>query len=105
MSAPAPAIKRNLEAAYGSISIPVMHLTGTKDFVEILPQTKAEDRRIPYDHMSNAEAYLIIYNDGDHMIFSGRERAAGTPNQIAQDAKFHESIRRCTTVFWGRVSE
>ena len=26
---------------------PTMHTTGTKDFVEILPKTKVEDRRIP----------------------------------------------------------
>ena len=34
----------------------------------------AADRRIPYDHMSRAETCLVIFNDGDHFIFSGRER-------------------------------
>ena len=29
--------------------------------------------------MSNAESYLIIYNDGDHMIFSGRDRIDRVP--------------------------
>lgn len=99
MSAPAPAIRREMDKAFGSITIPVMHMTGTKDFVEILPQTTAADRRIPFDQMSNAETCLVIFNDGDHMIFSGRERA-GTPAKLAQDAAFQKLICTGTTAFW-----
>lgn len=99
MSAPAPAIRREMDRAFGSITIPVMHLTGTKDFVEILPQTKVEDRRIPFDQMSNSETCLVIFKDGDHMIFSGRERLA-TPEKLAQDAIFQKLICAGTTAFW-----
>lgn len=99
MSAPAPAIRREMDKAYGSITIPVMHMTGTKDFLEMLPQTTAADRRIPFDHMSNSETCLVIFNDGDHFIFSGRERA-GTPEKLAQDATFQKLICAGTTAFW-----
>lgn len=100
MSAPAPAIRRDLDATYASITIPMMHMTGTKDFLEILPQTTAADRRIPFDHMSRAETCLVIFNDGDHFIFSGRERVAAKPEKLAQDAIFQKLICACTSAFW-----
>jgi predicted dienelactone hydrolase len=100
MSAPAPMSKRDLDTTYGSIKIPTMHMTGTKDFLEILPQTKAEDRRIPFDHMGHAETCLVIFNDGDHMIFSGRERTSATPEKLEQDAMFQTLICAATSAFW-----
>lgn len=100
MSAPAPAIRRDLGATYGSITIPVMHFTGTKDFLELLPQTTAADRRIPFDHMNHAETCLIIFKDGDHFVFSGRERLPGASEKREQDATFHRLICAGTTAFW-----
>lgn len=100
MSAPAPTIRRDLDGTFASIKIPVMHMTGTKDFLELLPQTTAADRRIPFDHMSQAETCLVIFNDGDHFIFSGRERMAASPERIAQDAVFQKLICASTTAFW-----
>jgi predicted dienelactone hydrolase len=100
MSAPAPAIRRELDKTFDSITMPVMHLTGTKDFLEILPQTSAADRRLPFDHMSRSETCLVIFNDGDHFIFSGRERMAATPEKLAQDARFQKLICAGTTAFW-----
>jgi hypothetical protein len=49
--------------------------------------------------MSNSETCLVIFNDGDHFIFSGRERA-GTPEKLAQDAAFQKLICAGTTAFW-----
>lgn len=100
MSAPAPANRRDMNQSFSTITIPVMHLTGTKDFLQLLPQTTAADRRIPYDHMCNSETCLIIFNDGDHMVFSGRERTAATPEKLAQDAVFQKLICTSTTTFW-----
>ena len=100
MSAPAPAIRRDLDGTFSTITIPVMHMTGTKDFLEILPQTTAADRRIPFDHMSNSETCLVIFNDGDHFILSGRERMAATPEKLAQDAAFQKLICVSTAAFW-----
>ncbi len=100
MSAPAPTIRRNLDEAFGSITIPIMHMTGTKDFLELLPQTTAEDRRIPFDHMSHAETCLVNFIDGDHFIFSGREGLPGAAERKEQDAVFHRLILASTTAFW-----
>ena len=99
MSAPAPTRRTDLDQVYGSITVPTMHMTGTEDFVPILPQTKPEDRRIPFDHMSAAETCLVIFIGGDHMIFSGRERQ-GTAEKLAQDAVFQRLICAGTTAYW-----
>jgi len=100
MSAPAPVNRKELDRAFGAITIPVMHMTGTKDFLEILPQTTAADRRIPFDHMGSSETCLVNFNGGDHFIFSGRERMAATQEKLAQDAVFQRLIRDGTTAFW-----
>jgi predicted dienelactone hydrolase len=100
MSAPAPTIRRDLDGTFASIKIPVMHMTGTKDFLELLPQTTAADRRIPFDHMSQAETYLVNFIDGDHFIFSGHEGLPGATERKEQDAIFHRLICASTTAFW-----
>jgi polyhydroxybutyrate depolymerase len=100
MSAPAPTIRRELDAVYGSIRIPVMHMTGTRDFLEFLPQTTVEDRRIPFDHMNHAETFFVSFIDGDHFIFSGRNELPGATDRKEQDAIFHRLICASTTAFW-----
>ncbi len=100
MSAPAPTIRRDLDGSYATIKIPVMHMTGTKDFLELLPQTTAADRRIPYDHMSQAETCLVNFVNGDHFIFSGRVGLPGAAERKAQDALFQKLICASTTAFW-----
>src|ERR1700722_19156354 len=70
MSAPAPLNKRDLDASFAKIKIPIFHMTGTLDDSPI-GETKAEDRRIPFDHIKNAQEYLVTFKDADHMVFSG----------------------------------
>ena len=41
-----------------------------------------------------------IFNDGDHMVFSGCERTGATPETLAQDAMFQKLICAGTTAFW-----
>ena len=98
MSAPAFRNRENLDDSYGSITIPVMHLTGTRDYVPIFPETTVEDRRLPFDHMHNAETCFVNFTDGDHMIFSGTNRLR--PEEREQDAQFQKLICVATTAFW-----
>ena len=50
--------------------------------------------------MSRSETCLVIFNGGDHFIFSGRVRKAADPDQDAQDAAFQKMICTGTTAFW-----
>ena len=95
----APAQKRAdelLDKSYAKIKIPILHMTGTLDTSPIMPTTTAEDRRIPYDHIRASNQYLIVFKDGDHMIFSGR----GRMKCGEKDAAFQKLIKESSLAFW-----
>jgi pimeloyl-ACP methyl ester carboxylesterase len=96
MSAPVPGRKENLDKAFGSIRIPVFHMTGTKDDSPI-GETAAKDRRLPFDHSKGPDQYLLTFDGGDHMIFSGRPRLALGGGK---DAEFQALIRISSLAFW-----
>ena len=95
MSSPVPANRARLDELFAGVKIPCLHMTGTKDASPI-GDTKAEERRLPFDHCKNSDQFLITFTDGDHMIFSGRERRSGGE----KDARFHELICESSTAFW-----
>lgn len=92
MSAPVPAMRGSLDAIYRQVQIPTFIMTGTEDDSP-LNDTKAADRRIPYDRI-RSNTYLLILTGGDHMVFSGR--LADRPS----DTDFQKIIRVTTTGFW-----
>jgi predicted dienelactone hydrolase len=95
MSAPVPRNKEQRAKAFSSIKIPCLHMTGTEDTSPI-NDTTAEERLIPFQHAKLADAYLINFKGGDHMIFSGRGRMRAKPS----DARFQELIRQSAIAFW-----
>jgi predicted dienelactone hydrolase len=74
--------------AYGDVTIPCLHLTGTKDDSRLF-NTTAKDRRYAYDHTNAAGQWLITLKDATHMTFAGR----GEPEHL-------ETIRSVTTALW-----
>ncbi len=64
-------------ALFKKVKVPVLHLTGTKDSSPIRHETKPEDRRLPYDNIDAPGQYLVIFKDGNHMLFSGHVRPFG----------------------------
>ena len=94
MSTPVPR-QQDFDRAYGSVHIPILHMTGTEDDSPI-GDTKAAQRRIPYDHIHGADQYLVTFQGGDHMVFSGRFFQAERP----KDPRFHSLILQGTTAFW-----
>lgn len=104
MSAPVPANRQFLEKIYSSIRVPCLHMTGTLDDSP-LGETKAEERRIPFDYIQNSDQYLVIFKGGDHMIFSGRPRLALAAGRGKMDEKFQELIKKLTLVFWNAYLE
>ena len=49
--------------------------------------------------MSNSETCLVIFNDGDHFVFSGRERSARRRSS-RMTPPFKKLICAGTTAFW-----
>jgi len=95
MSAPLPANKSRLEVVYAGVKIPCLHLTGTEDDSPI-GNTKASERRLPFDHSRHSDQFLITFTGGDHAIFGGRERRIGG----TQDAEFQRLICLSSLAFW-----
>jgi dienelactone hydrolase len=93
MSTPVP--RRAPEQNYADITIPVFHFTGTAD-ESPLNDTSAKDRRVPFDSIQSAPQLLITFQDGDHMIFSGRNTAFSAEKKSAM----LDVIRESTTKFW-----
>jgi predicted dienelactone hydrolase len=85
------------DRAYSKIATPVFHMTGTLDDSPI-GDTKADERRIPFDKMASAETCLVIFKDGDHMIFSGRPSL--DPSRKKQDTVFQSLICAGSTAYW-----
>jgi predicted dienelactone hydrolase len=94
MSTPVPR-QKDFDRLYRNVHIPILHMTGTLDDSPV-GDTKAAERRIPYDHVHGADQYLVTFQGGDHMIFSGRFREAERP----RDPLFHSLILQGTTAFW-----
>ncbi len=93
-----PIIDRSLAfTSFAGVTIPVFHMTGTKDVVRVLqgPGAKASDRRIPFDQTAHAPAYLLTFEGGDHLVFSGRGVAA-RPG----DAAFQQRVVAGSLAFW-----
>ena len=95
MSSPVPDNKRLLKKIYADVNIPVFHMTGTNDNSPI-GNTKAVDRRIPFDYSNDADTYLLILTNGDHMAFSGRQ---ATGRDDSNDEIFHKLICTSSTAF------
>ncbi len=95
----------NLNEAYRRITIPIFHMTGTRDQVgagahvdqaALIGHATPADRRVAYDHTTRATAYLLTFNDGDHMVFSGRLQRTSPIN----DKALQKIICIASTAFW-----
>lgn len=79
------------------IRMPMFHMTGTRDENPLDPSDPASNRQIPYRALTNADKYLLVFQDGDHMVFSGRGIGnASRPN----DPRFHAWIQKASLAFW-----
>jgi predicted dienelactone hydrolase len=103
MSESAPRDPQQWDQAFAKIAIPCLHMTGTVDDSP-LGEAKAADRRVPFDHIpAIADQYLVIFQGGDHLIFSGRGQASGPmvgTGNPAMDPTFQVLIQQSTTAFW-----
>lgn len=73
----APANPRDAtNGSYDSVQVPCLHMTGTEDSSPI-GDTTPEQRRIPFDAITGADQYLLIFEGGDHMVFGGPRARRG----------------------------
>jgi hypothetical protein len=108
---------------YAGFHAPCLHMTSTGDASPI-GRTEIRHRRVPFDSIGRPDQFLMIFRDGDHMIFSDHrigpeetEKAppsagpAGPPGADPEnhgdpssgekrDSFHHRYIRLVSTVFW-----
>lgn len=85
------------EAALAGIRVPVLHFTGTADRTPFDLEATPEGRQIPFRTISGPDQYLVVFQDGDHMIYSGRVQAGA---MSAAERRQTEAIERETLTFW-----
>lgn len=68
---------KDFGSAFAEVHVPVFHFTGTADVVAGLGVTTPSKRRVPYDRMNASDQYLVIFDRGDHIVFSGHHLAGG----------------------------
>lgn len=95
-----PNAPRNQEAraALGDIRTPILHFTGTDDRTPLDLEMTPEGRQIPFRTITGAEQYLIVFDSGDHAIFSGRVQRSA--RMSAPQRAQTEAIERETMTFW-----
>ena len=72
-------------------------MTGTKDQTPFDNGRPPESRQEPYRNIHGPDKYLIVFQDGDHMIFSGRVPRTGPR---PHDDAFHALINKASLAFW-----
>jgi fermentation-respiration switch protein FrsA (DUF1100 family) len=93
------------DEAFDDVKIPVFHMTGTKDESPerrrgsesdpVVGNTSAEQRLRPFRHTHHAPAYLLVFESGDHMVFSGR-----LTESRPSDSEFQARVLSGSTAFW-----
>ncbi|MDO5567185.1 MAG: hypothetical protein Q4G59_11055, partial [Planctomycetia bacterium] len=88
----------NAPLVYGDVQVPFMSFGGTLDN-GVIGSTKAWQRRIPFDSLSNIDRYHITLQGADHLVYSG-VRPRGRQSQGTKDPVFQKTIMEVSTAFW-----
>ncbi len=81
---------------YGTINIPLLHMTGTEDDSPI-EGYKYQNRLVVGRYAGHAEQYLQVLEGGDHMVYNGtRGKLAANPLREQHE----QDILRMVYAFW-----
>lgn len=87
----------DLQVAFGSVRIPWLMLTGSKDHSP-LGHMPPESRRDVFNHLPESiDRYELVLGGAHHFAFTDRELPADVP---ARNPHHHKTILRVTTAFW-----
>jgi predicted dienelactone hydrolase len=95
---PSPPLAGSAEAAFASVHIPFMSITGTADQLLILTPVTARQRQLPFRLMPPGDKFLLVMAGGTHAMFAGqtfRGRIDGEPTPHIRN-----TVIAATTAFW-----
>lgn len=95
MLSPSPPQAGDPVAAFSTIKIPCLLMTGTDDNSPI-GNSKAEDRLKVFPNLKQAPAWQVVFDKATHMSFGERDLLG----QPIKDPRYHKAILALTTAFW-----
>lgn len=95
MMSPSPPARGDAAAAFGTVKIPCLLMTGTLDDSPIGNTTPA-DRLKVFPHLKAAPAWQVVFDKATHMDF-GQRALKGGPSKAS---RYHRAILGLTTAFW-----
>jgi predicted dienelactone hydrolase len=95
MMSPSLPKRGDADKAFGSITMPCLLLTGTKDDSPI-GDSSPEDRLKVFPALTAAPAWQVVFDGATHMDFGQREK--GLKKGVL--SRYHTAILALTTAFW-----
>lgn len=95
---PSPPLIGSPEAAFATVRIPFLSITGTDDAIPFVTPITAVQRQQPFRLMPPGEKYLLVLKGGTHEMFAGqviRTMLNGEPTPHIRD-----TVIAVTTAFW-----
>lgn len=93
MMSPSPPARGDAAAAFATVKIPCLLMTGTLDDSPIGNTTPA-DRLKVFPHLKEAPAWQVVFDKATHMDFGQRE------GRVAKSTRYHRAIIALSTAFW-----
>ncbi len=95
MLSPSPPQAGDPVAAFSTIKLPCLLMTGTLDDSPI-GNSKPEDRLKVYPNLKQAPAWQVVFDKATHMSFGERDLRG----QAIKDTRYHKAILALSTAFW-----
>ncbi len=95
MMSPSPPARGDAAAAFATVKIPCLLMTGTLDDSPIGNSTPA-DRLKVFPHLKEAPAWQVVFDKATHMDF-GQRTLRGVE---IKESRYHRAILGLTTAFW-----
>ncbi len=95
---PSPPLVGSPEAAFASIRIPFLSVTGTADELLMITPITARQRQLPFRLMPPGDKFLLVMEGGTHAMFAGqmfRGIIDGEP-----PVRLRDTVIATTTAFW-----
>lgn len=101
-SAREPEQAPGLAQRFGTIQLPFMSLTGTRDDGMGLSDITTENRQLPFRHMAPGHKYLLVFDGGTHLDFAGQASdAEGSVFRLRRNPPpFSANLLAASTAFW-----
>jgi predicted dienelactone hydrolase len=90
--------------ALADVHTPILHFTGTEDRSRFDLEPTPVGRQIPFRTITDADQFLIVFEGGEHMIYSGRVQARGGMSD-AQRTQTDAILRESLTFWRGYLSQ